>query len=207
LPSALADREADVPRAVFPTFTPALVVDVVPAARSAEVEAEERRREALVAARVEGAREAREAAFRDWSERLASVSAALESAARELAAHRAAVGAEVERETARLVMILGRKIMQRELTLAATGSDAVIRVVAERLASTDAAVAVRLDPATADAFAAWRRETAAARGVRVEADPGLASGDWVIETRDGFLDGRLASQLEEAWRLIEESHP
>lgn len=204
MPSALVERDADVRRAVFPTFaTVAPAADIVLPARSAEVEAEERRREALAAARVEAA--ARAAAFQEWSERLTTLSAALEGAARELSAHRAAVTAAVGLETARLVMLLGRKVMQRELSLAATGSDALIRMVAERLAGAEAAVAVRLAPATAETFAAWRRQTAVAGGVRIDADPGLAPGDWVIETRDGFLDGRLASQLEEAWRLIEES--
>lgn len=207
MPSVLAERDADVRRAVFPTFaTVAPAADIVVRdARSAEVEAEERRRDALAAARVEAARDAREAAFQEWSERLTTLSAALEAAARELSAHRAAVTAAVGLETARLVMLLGRKVMQRELSLAATGSDALIRMVAERLAGAEAAVALRLAPATAETFAAWRRQTAVAGGVRIDADPGLAPGDWVIETRDGFLDGRLASQIEEAWRLIEES--
>jgi len=207
LPSPVAEREADVRRAVFPTFATALPGSdaALAAARdAAEAEAEERLREALAAARADGARDAREALLNEWSERLAAVSAALEAAERELATHRAAVAADVARETARLVMLLAGKVMQREISLAATGSDAMIRVVAQRLASADAAVAVRLDPATAAAFEAWRQETATATRVRVEADPALASGDWVIETRDGFLDGRLASQLEEAWRLIEE---
>jgi flagellar biosynthesis/type III secretory pathway protein FliH len=211
LPSALAERDADVCRAVFPTFSavPVAEVDVAPAPgsapHSAEAEAEERQRAALAAARADGEQEGRAAVFNEWSERLGAVSAALEAAERELAAHRAAVAAEVAHETARLVMLLAGKVMHRELDLAATGSDAVIRVVAQRLAGAEAAVAVRLDPASAGAFDAWRRETSAATAVRVEADPGLARGDWVIETRDGFLDGRLASQLEEAWRLIEES--
>jgi flagellar biosynthesis/type III secretory pathway protein FliH len=210
LRSALVEREADVRRAVFPTFSaaPAADADVAPAVdpRAAEAaEAEERQRAALAAARAEGERDGREAVFLEWSERLEAVSAALEAAERELAAHRAAVAAEVAHQTARLVMLLAGKVMQRELDLAASGSDVVIRVVAQRLAGLEAAVAVRLEPATAEAFEAWRRETSAATTLRIDADPGLARGDWVIETRDGFLDGRLASQLEEAWRLIEES--
>jgi flagellar biosynthesis/type III secretory pathway protein FliH len=40
--------------------------------------------------------------------------------------------------------------------------------------------------------------------VRVEPDPELGPGDWVLQTADGFLDGRVESQLEEAWRLITE---
>jgi flagellar biosynthesis/type III secretory pathway protein FliH len=203
----LAEREREVPRAFFPTFaTASPAADAPPEAlRDAATEAEERRREALAVARAEGAREGREAAFREWTERLAAACAALEAADRELVAHREAVAAGVGREAVRLVLLLARKIMRRELALAATGTEAVVEAVAERLAGGGTAVAVRLDPATAKAFETWRRETAAAGRVRVEADPRLTSGDWIIETHDGFLDGRLASQLEEAWRLVEES--
>jgi flagellar biosynthesis/type III secretory pathway protein FliH len=37
----------------------------------------------------------------------------------------------------------------------------------------------------------------------VEPDDTLGAGEWLIETGDGFLDGRVESQLEEAWRFLE----
>jgi hypothetical protein len=45
---------------------------------------------------------------------------------------------------------------------------------------------------------------AAGSGVRIEPDPALGPGDFILETNDGFLDGRVESQLEEAWRLVTE---
>jgi flagellar biosynthesis/type III secretory pathway protein FliH len=199
LPSPIAGEGIRVRTASFPTFADVLDPEAL-AAR-----AEEERRQALAAAREEGRAEGRQAAVREWSDRLATATTALEAVARQLASNRVAMAADLARETTRLILLLGRKVMRRELDLAASGTAAAIEAVSERLLGTEGAITVRMDAATAEAFEAWRREATPALSVRVHADPALGPGDWVIETRDGFLDGRLASQVEEAWRVLEET--
>jgi flagellar biosynthesis/type III secretory pathway protein FliH len=67
---------------------------------------------------------------------------------------------------------------------------------------------VRIAPATLEALDEWRRSEEGAKvlgpTVRLEADPALGAGEWLLQTDDGFLDGRVESQLEEAWRLLGE---
>ena len=62
-------------------------------------------------------------------------------------------------------------------------------------------------PTMVDAVEEWRRSgggpAAAGSGVRIEPDDTLGAGDLLLETDDGFLDGRVESQLEEAWRFLE----
>lgn len=134
--------------------------------------------------------------------------AELEDAARHLLAARVELAAEVERQMPRLVFALARKVLREELSHAQTAAQTVIRGVCERLAGCERPVTVRLAPEAAGAFEQWARGdegiAAAGPGVRVETDPRLGPGDFVLETEDGFLDGRVESQLDAAWRLIAE---
>jgi flagellar biosynthesis/type III secretory pathway protein FliH len=98
---------------------------------------------------------------------------------------------------------LARKVIERDL---ADGEEAVLGAIApvvRRLAQ-GAAIAVRVAPDVADAMKAWRGNTAPFAGVAVQADATLRRGDWIIETEAGFLDGRLATQLDEAARILTE---
>ena len=194
-------------RALFPSFrreaTPAdprRTADQDPAAQR-----ERARREAFET----GAREGRAAAYEEWTARLANVVTSLERAGQLLLAQRAELAAEVDRQLPRVLLLLVRKVIQRELALEDSAEAAVIRKLTERLAGWEEPVAVRLSLRAAEAVEAWRGEAGHAAGaapaVRIEADGALGPGDWLVETRDGFLDGRIESQLEEAWRLMTEA--
>lgn len=163
-------------------------------------------------ARAEGMRqgqaEGRAAAVASWEGRLAALAELLTAAARGLLARRVELAAEVERELPRLALLLTRKVLQQELAHSDVAAQTVIRGVAARLAGLGRPVVVRLAPPSAEAFEAWRLSQPAgepgARHVRVEADPTLGPGDWLLDEGDGFVDGRVASQLDEAWRLLAE---
>jgi flagellar biosynthesis/type III secretory pathway protein FliH len=156
-----------------------------------------------------GMEEGRATAHAQWSGRLAAATAALEQAARTFAAARAELAAEVERQMPRVLHELTRKVLHQELAHAETAAQAAILGLAERLRGCDRPVVVRLAPQTVEAFDAWRRSDdgapVAGTGVRVEADAELGAADWVLQTGDGFLDGRVQSQLDEAWRLMTEA--
>jgi flagellar biosynthesis/type III secretory pathway protein FliH len=155
-----------------------------------------------------GLREGRNLAYGEWSGRLASAARGLEEAARTLLASRVDLAAQVERHLPKLVLELTRKVLHAELGHSEVAARTVIRGIAERLGGCDRPVVVRLAPQNAEAFDAWRRgdtgPSAAGPGFRVEADPELGPGDWVLQVGDGFLDGRVESQLDEAWRLVTE---
>lgn len=154
-----------------------------------------------------GRRQGYEAARAEWDARLGALAEALAGAARALEAQRVELAAEVERRLLRLLFLLARKVLQSELASTDTAARTVIRAVSARLAGAEA-VALRVNPALLDTLEAWRRDgpepAGALAGVRFEADPTLAPGDWVLETRDGFLDGRVESQLEVAWARLTE---
>jgi flagellar assembly protein FliH len=197
-------------RAVFPTFT-------VPAAATVEAPADaeapdldplaERARAAAVAA---GHAEGRAAAAAEWSGRLAAAAGALEAAAREVTACRATLAAELEAGLPDLVLLLAGKIVHRELGREDTPVGPVVRYLTRQCLGDAGPVVVRLAPDAVEALDAWRRSdeaAAALRALRIEADPALGPGDWVVETGAGFLDGRLASQLDAAWRCLGEPGP
>lgn len=157
-----------------------------------------------------GIAEGRAAAYAEWTERLGAVAAALDGAARELQAQRLELAAEVDRQLPRAVFSLCRRILHAELSVADTATRTIIRSLTGRLAGFESAMAVRLSPQMLEAFEAWRRSAASQHSgtsFRVEPDPGLGPGEWLVETRDGFLDGRIESQLEEAWKLVSELGP
>jgi flagellar biosynthesis/type III secretory pathway protein FliH len=201
--SASAPAPASPRRAVFPSFrSPAAAAEE--AARDSAVH--ERARAAAVAT---AARETRAAVLAEWTPRLAAATEALAGAAARLTEHRAALAAEVDRRLPEVVLLLARKVIHRELSLHEECATLVARAVVERIAGTAGSVAVRMAPRLADALEAWRHaagaDAPALAGIRVERDASLADGDWVLETRDGFVDGRLEIQLDEAWRTIAES--
>lgn len=158
-----------------------------------------------------GIAEGRAAAYTEWSDRLAALAAALEGAARDVQAQRVELAAEVDRQLPRAVFSLCRRILHAELSVADTATRTIIRSLSGRLAGFESGMAIRLSPQMLDAFETWRRTAAAppsgATAFRVEPDPGLGPGEWLVETRDGFLDGRIESQLEEAWKLVSELAP
>ncbi len=193
-PSFQADGGADRPEARG--TAPAGAGDPQSVAAELETLRASARAEAFEAA----AREGRAAAHAEWAARLAALAESLAEAGRRLAACREEFVTEAERGLPRLVFLLVRKVLNHELTTPEASIESVVRIVAERIAGCDRPVALRLSPPEADVFHA----TSVGQGVRVDADPTLGRGEWMLETGDGFLDGRIEAQLEEAWRLFGE---
>jgi flagellar assembly protein FliH len=159
------------------------------------------------AGRLEGREAGRKAAHAEWNTRLQAVLTVLEGAARALSVRRLELATEVERRLPELALALGEKIVRQELRTSATAAQTVIRGLSDRIAGCGRAVGVRLAPQMVEAFEAWRVSGAASglsANVRVEPDPTLAAGEWLLETDDGFLDGRIEPQLEAAWRTMSE---
>ena len=207
--------------AVRPLQLPSLRGEAPGGAASGRLSAERRRVPAVLApgeghalreqARAEGLeagmREGRAAAHAEWAGRLERVTRALEEANLALLAARVELAAQVERQLPKLLLALGRKVIHQELSVSQTAAQTVVRGIAERLGGCQGVVIVKLNPQMIAAFEEWRQsdegQRTATPGVRVEADAALGAGDWLLETGDGFLDGRVESQLEEAWRFLE----
>ena len=157
---------------------------------------------------MQGQAEGRAAAQTEWESRLAALAESVAAAARGLLGRRIELAVEVERQLPKLALLLTRKVLQQELAHSDVAAQTVIRGVAARLAGLGRPVVVRLAPPLAEAFEAWRLSQPAgepgARHVRVQADPTLGPGDWLLDEGDSLVDGRIESQLDEAWRLLSE---
>jgi flagellar assembly protein FliH len=167
----------------------------------------EDRRSARAAAHAEGLARGRAeghaAAFAEWSPRLAALAAALEAAGHALRQRREALAEELGAHLAEVVLTLTRKVLDRELAM----GDAAVRATAEQLArrlTAGGAIGVRVTPAVAEVLAAWRGAGGPLGEVVVRADASLNGADFIVETDAGFLDGRVATQLAEAARILEE---
>ena len=156
---------------------------------------------------MQGQAEGRAAAQTEWESRLAALAESLAAAARGLLGRRIELAAEVERQLPKLALLLTRKVLHQELAHSDVAAQTVIRGVAERLAGLGRPVVVRLAPPLAEAFDAWRRQSGAQtpeQHIRVEADPTLGPGEWLLDEGDSLVDGRIESQLDQAWRLLSE---
>jgi flagellar biosynthesis/type III secretory pathway protein FliH len=184
-------------RALFPTF------DAGPTTAAAGLDpanARERaRREGLEVGRHQGRAEALAAA----TPRFEAACSALEKAAGALGERRDALAAEMEVALPPIVLGLAERILGREL-LAEDAGAAAVRAVVARLARPTGHVSVRVGAAAAEALQALRRAGGGPGGsVSIEHDPALGAADWMLETGEGRIDGRLATQLAEAGRLLE----
>jgi flagellar assembly protein FliH len=193
--------EPAIRRAWFPAFRAAEIPEAsvpTPVEEAARVR-ESGWKEGVARGREEG----RAAALAEWSPQLAALAAALERTIASVGAERARLAAEVAETVPAVAVRLAQKLIEREL---AGGEDAVRRAldpVLRRLAQGGVA-AVRVAPDVAQALEAWRGDASGLAGVTIHADGALGRGDWIIETDAGFLDGRLATQLDEAARILTE---
>jgi flagellar assembly protein FliH len=153
-----------------------------------------------------GHEEGRAAALAEWAPRLEALAAALEQATAVARAERERLAADITETVPRAAVVLARKVIERELADGGAALRAAVDPVVRRLAQ-GGATAVRLAPDVAEALVAWREEgdrPSSLAGVTIHADASLGRGDWIIESDGGLLDGRLATQLEEAGRLLTE---
>jgi flagellar biosynthesis/type III secretory pathway protein FliH len=200
--------ETVVKPARFPSFPELEERDPLPtgprsAAEEAEAVREAARREGL----ARGHQEGRAAALADWAPRLTALAAALEEAITVARGERERLAAELVETVPHVAVQLARKVIERELADGEGAVRAAVAAVARRLAQGGGSI-VRVAPGVAHALDAWRDqgdEAAALAGVVIQVDEGLRPGEWMIETEGGVLDGRLATQLEEAARILTEA--
>ena len=112
--------------------------------------------------------------------------------------HKALVEA-MEEQTVRLALAISRKIVQRELTMdpdlvAALASVALKRVLSHQ------SISLRVSRQDFDHV---RAAVAAANpAISVKDDATLERGDFVVDTAQTHLDGRVASQIETIGRVL-----
>jgi flagellar assembly protein FliH len=116
-----------------------------------------------------------------------------ENSLAELALSHKALVESMEKETVRLALEISRKIVQRELTIDPDLVAALAAVALKRV-SGHQSIALRVSrhdfPRVRVAIANVNQ------AVEVKDDATLERGDFVIETGQTFLDGKVASQIE-----------
>ena len=171
-----------------------------PAVSEADTIRESARRDGLARGREEG----RAAALAEWTPRLTALAAALDETLAVARAERERLANELTGLVPEVALSLARKVVERELTDAEGALRTVLDAVTRRLTDTAGCV-LRVAPDVAAALEACRAEgKPMLAAITVRADDRLRSGDWVIESDRGTLDGRLATQFEEAARILTE---
>ncbi len=185
--------------ALFPRFLP-----TPPPPAPVPSPADGIRKAAEAEARQRAVREAEAAARAEAEARGRQAMAALHAAAVRLSARADELTAELDRALPDAVFLLARLVLGREVTLDAGAMREAIGAALASLRETP--TVLHVDPGAFAALEAWRTDGGApSASLSIVADPALAAGDWLVETDDGFRDGRLASQLEAAWRLVDEA--
>jgi flagellar biosynthesis/type III secretory pathway protein FliH len=116
-----------------------------------------------------------------------------ESAIVELAQSHKALVAEMEENTVRLALEISRKIVQRELTLDPDIVSALAAVALKRV-QTHESITLRV---SRHDFERVRAAIAAVNSaVTVREDAALERGDFVVDTAQTHLDGRVARQID-----------
>lgn len=155
--------------------------------------------EGVAAGRAGGYAAGRSQADAEAAALLAEARAEREAAAvTALAARQEALAAAAD-DVLRLALAVARQILHQELTLR---PEAAVAMVTAAIASAqgDPAPRVRLHP---DTLALVEQE--GARGAVLQSDPGLAPGDFVLQSSVGQIDGRIEQQLAEVATALTET--
>lgn len=122
-----------------------------------------------------------------------------ENAIARLAETHKALAESMEDEIVRLALEISRKIVQRELAMDPDIVSAVAAVALKRVSSHQS-IALRV---SRQDFARIRTAIATTNpAVQVKEDASLERGDFVIDTGQTHLDGRIASQIEAIGHLL-----
>ena len=122
----------------------------------------------------------------------------------DLAASHRDMSQAMEEQTVRLSLEIARKIVQRELTMDADLVSALVAVALKRVAAHQS-IAVRV--CRHDLERVRNAIAAVNPGVTVKEDPALERGDFLIETGQTHLDGRLGSQIDAISRTLFDEQP
>jgi flagellar assembly protein FliH len=117
----------------------------------------------------------------------------------ELAVSHKQMAQAMEQQTVRLALEIARKVVQRELTMDQDLITALATVALKRLASHQS-ISLRVSRQDVDRV---RPAIANANpAVTVKDDPALERGDFVIETAQTHLDGKVSSQIDAIGRAL-----
>ena len=105
----------------------------------------------------------------------------------------------MEEQTVRMALEIARKIVQRELTMDADIVAALASVALKRVSSHQS-ITLRVSRQDFDRVRAV--VTAANPAISVKDDATLERGDFVVDTAQTHLDGRVASQIETIGRVL-----
>ena len=117
----------------------------------------------------------------------------------EISALHASLAASMETETVKLSMEIARKIVQRELRVDPDLVTALVSVALRR-AQGHQGVAVRIS--SHDFTRIRAMAGSAGSSISVKEDSALDRGDFVVDTVQTHIDGRLSSQLETIGRAL-----
>lgn len=141
--------------------------------------------------RAAGLAEGRAAAQKELAERVARLESVFAAAARPLTA----LDDETAGELAKLAMLVARRVVAAELTLAPALVAQAVREAAKTLPSATRDVRIYLHP---DDLALVRGLEIAERDWQLVADPTLARGDCRLESERSRLDARVQTRLAAA---------
>jgi len=131
----------------------------------------------------------------------------LTRAAKELDLFRQHVREQLDRQLPNLIVLLTKKVIQRELLLEKSTIVGIVRAALERVAGNGREVTLRLNPKDAELLATHRGDVLEGldkiQGILFESDPSISPGGCLVETPNGLVDARLETQLEEATRILE----
>jgi len=117
----------------------------------------------------------------------------------ELAAVHASLSDAMEKATVRLALAIAKKIVQREVTM---DPDLVAALVAVTLKRVQGQTAVNIRVSSHDHARMETALRALNTTISVAEDPSLERGDFVLDSIQTHVDGRLSSQLETIGRAL-----
>jgi flagellar assembly protein FliH len=122
-----------------------------------------------------------------------------EKSCAEVAASHKAIAQSMEEQTVQLALEIARKIVQREL---ATDPDLVAALAAVALKRVSGHLSITLRVSRNDSERVRAAIASVNPSVSVKEDPALDRGDFLIETGQTHLDGRLSDQIETIGRAL-----
>jgi flagellar assembly protein FliH len=146
-----------------------------------------------------GFRDGEEKATREAAARVDATVARLARTVDDLAATRARVLAQADRDIVQLSMAIARRILRRELAVDPDSLAGIVRAAIERVSAREIN-RVRVHPDDAGCLEQHLKTPGMAGLVEICRDPSLERGGIVFETVHGNLDGSIPTQLEEIER-------
>jgi flagellar assembly protein FliH len=167
--------------------------DAAPARVAAiEHEAQRREQQALEA----GIRKGEEEARRRFTAEIQEISRRVARSLEDLMAARGRMRRRMEEDVVKLAVAIAKRILHRELSVDPEALAGVVKAALERVDLRDVDL-LRAHPADAGMLQQALSELPLAGKIQVDGDPSLARGSLILETRRGFLDASVATQLEE----------